>query len=266
MTSKATSETKLSDESHVSQLEKILKEQVERAEKERTELMAMLKQQADLLNKLTAVGNASGNPTTIMPVLSPEEILANTIHAKLGDFNYDPEAESTFDIWYRRYKSVLEEDGKLLQEEHKVRMLCRRLSDAVFKRLVEITSPNEPEKTKYADLIRILDETFGSKATLFSKRYEVMRMAIRSGEDLIGYLDKALVFVSGLKTPECEEIRRRILHVLEAKPNAKLVDLRSECEAYQKLKTNVQVVTEERGFAAQKAKLENDQWKKHQAH
>uniref|UniRef100_A0A914EC07 Gag protein n=2 Tax=Acrobeloides nanus TaxID=290746 RepID=A0A914EC07_9BILA len=224
MTSKATSETKLSDESRVSQLEKILKEQAERAEKERTELMAMLKQQADLLNKLTAAGNASGNPTTIMPVLSPEEILANTIHAKLGDFNYDPEAESTFDVWYRRYKSVLEEDGKLLPEEHKVRMLCRRLSDAVFKRLVEITSSNEPEKTKYADLIRILDETFGSKATLFSKRYEVMRMAIRSGEDLIGYLDKvnaacdrtdyssmeigqfkALVFVSGLKTPECEE-------------------------------------------------------------
>uniref|UniRef100_A0A914CCG8 Retrotransposon gag domain-containing protein n=1 Tax=Acrobeloides nanus TaxID=290746 RepID=A0A914CCG8_9BILA len=157
------------------------------------------------------------------------------------------------------------------------------LGKPTLQRTTEITSPNEPEKTKYADLIRILDETFGSKATLLSKRYEVMRMAIRSGEDLISYLGKvnaacdrinyssmeigqfkALVFVSGLKTPECEEIRRRILHVLEAKPNAKLADLRSKCEAYQKLKTNVQVVTEERGFAAQKAKVENDQWKKHQ--
>uniref|UniRef100_A0A914DSH8 CCHC-type domain-containing protein n=1 Tax=Acrobeloides nanus TaxID=290746 RepID=A0A914DSH8_9BILA len=141
------------------------------------------------------------------------------------------------------------------------------LGKPTLQRTTEITSPNEPEKTKYADLIRILDETFGFKATLFSKRYEV-----NAACDRIDYSSmeigqfKALVFVSGLKTPECEEIHRRILHVLEAKPNAKQVDLRSECEAYQKLKTNVQVVTEERGFAAQKAKMENDQWKKHQAH
>uniref|UniRef100_A0A914CQ61 RNA-directed DNA polymerase n=1 Tax=Acrobeloides nanus TaxID=290746 RepID=A0A914CQ61_9BILA len=198
------------------------------------------------------------------PTVTAKEILMNSLVQKLDNFEYDAESRNTFDVWFRRFGTVFTEDGASLSDEEKIKVLVRKMSNSVFDRLAQITSPDSPFKKTFEEVKKILMDTFGSKETVFSLRYACMHLKKDAREDVLSFLDKvndlcdrvefselkvehfkSLVFVSALNAPEDRDIQRRILTKLEQEPKLTLKSLRTEVETYLKLGINLRTVTDD---------------------
>jgi hypothetical protein len=74
--------------------------------------------------------------------------------------------------------------------KEKIKVLVRRLSNSVFDRLAQITSPESPFKKTFEEILMILKETFGSKETVFTLHYVCMHLKKYPCEEILCFLDK----------------------------------------------------------------------------
>ena len=256
-------------------------------EKAQSERQQKFMEQMLEIVKATQTAKVEIDTTTGQPKasLSTKEVLIQSLRNKLETFDYNPEADGTFDVWYRRYEKIFTVDAAALDEKDKVSLLLYRLSNTVFARISQQSSiygKSSPFDLDFEKVRELLDQTYGSQVTLFSSRYACMRAQKEPREDIMMYLDrvndmcdrikykemsldhfKSLVFACGLKDAEDLEIQRHILTKLEEDPTIKLEDLRARVEAYLKMKKNLATVKEKPDATTMAVKSKRNDIKDH---
>ncbi|XP_003739222.1 uncharacterized protein LOC100905561 [Galendromus occidentalis] len=161
----------------------------------------------------------------------------------LGTFDYRPEADQTFQRWFARHQTILEESTS--SDKLRVQLLLKALGSSEYGRLRNRLSPLAPEAKSYPELVRACEESFGPTKSLFRRRYETLGGRAPPGtsaEDIMDWanikgdefelsnlkadtfkLFLALIYASD---SSFKNFRAVILKTLEDKPEQSLSDVR----------------------------------------
>nr|CAH8874954.1 unnamed protein product [Trichobilharzia regenti] len=214
-----------------------------------SKLELLFEQQLKLMemfvNQQTGPAPPSSNPNHTM--LPSVDGIVNSI----SQFNYDPEANVTFDTWYQRYEDLFTVDLASQDDAWKVRVLLRKLGPAEYERYCNLILPQKPRDNCFDDTIKLLREHFGDHSSLFSIRYRCLKLAMNENDDFLTHVGtvnrecerfrlrsltddqfKALILICSLQSPRFTDIRTRLLNQLEQNPKLTLHDIADE---YQRL-------------------------------
>ena len=224
------------------------------------QLMKAQNEQSALILKLLAERDNSAGGAGVLSNSSNKEMLMSSLGARIESFRYMPEDDLTFESWWLRYGSVVEQDGSQLSEDAKVRLLVSKLQTCEFNRFCDAVKPKGPYDSSLPDTLSTLKSLFTSTKSLFMKRYECFQLKQKVGQDILQFgatvngscesakppiganALKCLVFLSGLHS-DFHELRIKCLQKLEAaeseNKDLKLDELLEECKKHLTLKENV---------------------------
>uniref|UniRef100_A0A914IEX9 RNA-directed DNA polymerase n=1 Tax=Globodera rostochiensis TaxID=31243 RepID=A0A914IEX9_GLORO len=213
-------------------------------------LAAQQKQFADLLAKVLPVAPSANNSD-----------LFSQINTQVPQFNYDPEADETFSLWWDRFGSFVEKDGKAMGEDMKVRLILGKLSATEYLRYEQQVSPQKPAELGFQPTILALKSLFGDTKSVFVRRFEVFQLCCgptqsvmefgaivnarceRADMTLTKEEIKCLIFVTGLSDAH-KDLRQECLRQMEKARKAippkaiTLEALLEECRAIQSLQNS----------------------------
>ncbi|BHF82463.1 hypothetical protein SprV_0802560100 [Sparganum proliferum] len=219
---------------------------------EYADLKQMLQQQLKLMEALTVkLSNSSmGQPSAAGGSHSVDHI-ASTI----TDFLYDPQAQITFDSWFKRYEGMFSVDLAAQDNAWKVRLLRRKLGPVEHERYANFILPKNPREVTFEDTVQTLSQIFGDQSSLFNTRFQCLQLCKRDSDDFITYAGivnrecgrfqhgsltedqfKCLIFICGLQSPMDADIRTRLLSKVHQINSVTLQELAAECQTLINLK------------------------------
>ncbi|XGW15781.1 hypothetical protein V3C99_001322, partial [Haemonchus contortus] len=184
---------------------------------------------------------------------------------RIEKFVFDPEADMSFTKWFSRYKEVFSEDAKQLSENNKVRLLCEKLDSVTFDKYQRHILPKDVSQIGFDETVEVLKQLFDYKTSLFTTRYQCLKLEKSDAEDYLTYtgrvnefcekakiheLDsdgiKCLLWIFGLKSQQEAEIRQRLIAILDREHKAgrsvSLHELHKECENFLSLRRDSEIV------------------------
>ena len=170
-------------------------------EQHASEMLLLVKQNEDLMLKLTS---ASGSSTRNSQNSDTAKLMTD-LNGRLTCFIFDPESDQTFSRWYERSEEVFTIDGADLEDAAKVRLLIGKLCDDVFERYKRHILPKTPGDLPFVDTIKQLKELFDVKRSLFTLRYHCLKLSKLPTEDFMEY--------TGRVNEQCEKAK---LHDLDS--------------------------------------------------
>ncbi|CAH8614326.1 unnamed protein product [Dicrocoelium dendriticum] len=195
---------------------------------------------------------------------SSVDLLTNAI----TEFHYDADSGSTFEAWFKRWEDMFQTDFSRQDDSWKVRLLLRKLGISEHSRFIDHILPKQPKDLTFDEAVSQLKEIFGESVSLFSIRYQCLKIVKQESDDFGALADminrecerfklrsltddqfKCLIFVSALQSPSDTEIRTRLLAKLEQDPDLTLKALVSECKRLLTLKHDTAMV-ERSGLAS----------------
>lgn len=236
--------------------EACMKQQAAMAEVQQT----FLKHLADTL-KENVGGNGSG--ALGQGNTPPDEFRMESLSQGITEFEYDPEANITFDSWYSRYESLFTEDAVNLSDQSKTRLLLRKMSTRCHELYINSILPQTPKDILFAATVTRLKSIFGRQVTLFRSRYNCLQLVKSDLEDFSAYAAnvnkhceqfkwndmtadqfKCLIFVCGLQSHQHSDIRTRLLSTIEGPDAAAatLQTLTTECNRIISLKSDTALI------------------------
>jgi hypothetical protein len=214
-----------------------------------SKLEQLLEQQLKLIEMLaqTRVSTPSA-PAQPSPSSVPSiDGIANSI----SEFSYDPEANVTFDTWFRRYEDLFRVDFAAQDDAWKVRLLLRKLGPAELDQYCNLILPQNPRDRTFDATVESLRQHFGDRSSLFSTRYKCLKLVMNESDDFLTHVGvvnrecerfklktltddqfKSLIFICSLQSPKFADIRMRLLNRLEQDPKLTLTAI---AEEYQRL-------------------------------
>lgn len=184
------------------------------------------------------------------------DLLANSI----TEFFFDSHSKVTFGAWYDRYEDTFNIDGAKLDDAAKVRLLLRKLDSNSHSQYIHFILPKKPSEVNFEESVKILKRMFGEVESLFSIRYNCLKLVKKSSEDYIAFASlvnkecerfkfadlnsdqfKCLIFICGLQAND-KEIRTRLLMKLESDPAVNISTLTAECKRLMDLKTDADLI------------------------
>ncbi|KFD67385.1 hypothetical protein M514_20421 [Trichuris suis] len=221
------------------------------------EIRDLLRQQSESLQATLEMMTRLLAPRTADNRQPSMDNLANSI----SEFRYDPENDSTFDAWYARYEDIFTIECGQMEDAAKVRLVLRKLNISAHQKYINFILPKKPSDIGFAETVKRLKDMFGRQRSLFSARYQCLKLAKRDCDDFITYAGmvnrecdqfqlnaltedqfKCLVFVSGLQSAIDSEIRLRLLNKMEAEPNVTIQALIEECRRITSLNQDATLV------------------------
>uniref|UniRef100_A0A5S6Q4R5 Retrotransposon gag domain-containing protein n=1 Tax=Trichuris muris TaxID=70415 RepID=A0A5S6Q4R5_TRIMR len=179
----------------------------------------------------------------------------------ITEFCYDPDNGGIFDAWFARYEDIFMVECGQMDDAAKVRLLLRKLNTAAHQKYVNFILPKKPSDFTFTETIKSLKDMFNRQRSLFSIRYQCLKLSKRESDDFITYASvvnrecdkfqlnalredqfRCLVFVSGLHSPGDSEIRLRLLNKMETDPNVTIQALTEECRRIASLKQDAILV------------------------
>ncbi|XP_017469086.1 PREDICTED: uncharacterized protein K02A2.6-like [Rhagoletis zephyria] len=199
-------------------------------------------QQKQLLERLIAATTI--NPTRQNERSSPinsttggTETLMETLAKSIREFIYDPEEGQTFAKWYARYEYHFGVEGTSLDDATKVRLLLRKVCTNIFDKYRDYILPAQPRDISFKDTIATFNKLFDKKESQLSIRVKCLQN-VRLEEDIVKYAArvnklcenfslrectvdnfKCLMFVHGIQSVRDEELRARLLSMLDSETN-----------------------------------------------
>lgn len=183
------------------------------------------------------------------------EYLMETLSKSMTDFVFDPESNSTFESWYKRYTKVFE--NAKLGESRKIELLLRKFDNKTYTRYANVILPKTPDEFSFDETIKQLKELYGHEESVFSIRHRCMQMRKIDSMNIYDYqalvnnaaeefkfsemtIDqfKCLIFVNGLTSQSDVEIRVRLLTKFATNTELKLKDLVAEYKRLALVKTD----------------------------
>ncbi|KAL3075935.1 hypothetical protein niasHS_012852 [Heterodera schachtii] len=213
-------------------------------------LDAQQKQFTDLLSTILSKNVPSNNSD-----------LFSKINGQIPDFEYDPEADSTFALWYERFGPFIEKDGQVLDDDMKVRLVLGKLSPPDYIRFEQQILPGKASDLTFQECIGKLKTLFSDTKSIFVRRFECFQLACAPTQNVLDFGAivnarceraemtlskeevKCMIFMSGL-TDAHKDLRQECLRQLEkaraATPpqDIKLEKLLEECRAILSLKNS----------------------------
>lgn len=183
-------------------------------------------QNADAIKAMAAAvqRNSPGNV--------PQETTIDVLSRSIDTFI--PSPTSTFTLWYNKHKDIFEKDGAKLKDDAKTRLLLRRLNQEAYDKYASILLPKEPNDLSFQETVDKLKSVFCEIESTFQLRYKCFNVEKSSNEDFLSYgarinklcesatistitadQFKCLIFVTGLKSGVENDVRQRLLTLLE---------------------------------------------------
>nr|CDJ84927.1 Unknown [Haemonchus contortus] len=228
-------------------------------------MSTVMKEQRDIIARVI-----DSVPERDQRVRKAEEPLAlpNVMAAlsnRIEKFIFDPDADMSFAKWFSRYKEVFSEDAKQLSENNKVRLLCEKLDSVTFDKYQRHILPKDVSQIGFDETVEVLKQLFDYKTSLFTTRYQCLKLEKSDAEDYLTYtgrvnefcekakiheLDsdgiKCLLWIFGLKSQQEAEIRQRLIAILDREHKAgrsvSLHELHKECENFLSLRRDSEIV------------------------
>ncbi|KAK5977729.1 Retroviral aspartyl protease [Trichostrongylus colubriformis] len=183
---------------------------------------------------------------------------------RIEKFTFVPDADMSSSKWFSRYK-VFSEDAKQLTESSKVRLLCEKLDSVTFDKYQRHVLPRDVSQIGFDETVEALKQLFDHKTSLFTTRYQCLKLEKSDAEDYLTYtgrvnefcekakiheLDsdgiKCLLWIFGLKSQQEAEIRQRLIAILDREHKAgrsvSLHELHQECENFLSLRRDSEIV------------------------
>ncbi|XP_062538266.1 uncharacterized protein K02A2.6-like [Armigeres subalbatus] len=190
-----------------------------------SDMMRQMAQQNSQL--LILLEHFTGNQQEAPPQRSAPEKILESLASNVKEFHFDPENGLTFDRWFSKYEDLFRQDGRDLDDAAKLKQI------------------------------------FGQQKSLFSKRYDCLKLEKNETDDFVSYARivnrqcedfelqkltvnqfKSLVFICGLKSAKDADVRTRLLAKLESDQadTINLEGLVTECQRLSNLKHDTALV------------------------
>uniref|UniRef100_A0A7I4YU52 Peptidase A2 domain-containing protein n=1 Tax=Haemonchus contortus TaxID=6289 RepID=A0A7I4YU52_HAECO len=124
---------------------------------------------------------------------------------RIDKFSYDPDQDDCFNLWYNRHKDIFDIDCEGMEEKTKTRLLVSALDAVSHTRFSRFILPKEPSELNWSETLEALKTLFGTKKSLFRRRFECFRMNFSPNEDIDN-------FVNSLKARTLEANFKGIRH------------------------------------------------------
>ncbi|KHJ41552.1 hypothetical protein D918_08404 [Trichuris suis] len=186
----------------------------------------------------------------------------------IAEFVYEPADGLTFDAWFTLFQDVFTIDCAALDDKAKVRFLLRKLSTPVHDKYPNFILPKKPCDFDFDQTVACLRQLFGSQASLFSMRYNCLKLVKRDTDDFVTYAAvinraceefqfgtltedqfKCLIFISGLQSSQDTELRLRLLNKLESDPQVNLQKLTEECNFFNRVRHDSRMMESKSHFS-----------------
>ena len=108
----------------------------------------------------------------------------------LDTFEYKPETDQTFQTWFSRNQTVLEESTT--SDRLRVQLLLKALGQREYGRLRSRLSPATPESKTYCELLAACRDSFGPTRSLFRRRYDILAERAPAGataDDVVDWVN-----------------------------------------------------------------------------
>ena len=175
----------------------------------------------------------------------------SAIWAAIDTFHHEPENGLTFEAYFRRFEDTFKIDCSQWADAKKSRLLLRKLGQAEHEKFVDYILPQKTNELTFDETIKLLMELYGTKASLFHKRWVCLNLKRTEDQDYTTFASivnkhcdefklsslsidnfKCLVFTQGLIDQQDAEIRRRALVKLEAEPELTVQKLAEDCQRH----------------------------------
>lgn len=233
-----------------------IKDLVEQFQKQHEADQQLMRDMITQMTKIAKQSNIEQKPT-----IPSTEIIIESLTKSITEFTYDPDNDSTFENWYRRYADLFEKDAENLDDPGKVRLLMRKVCTQDHTRYVNYILPKTSQDYKFEATVEKLKKLFGPRKSQLSIRYKCLQISRESDMDFVTYTGivnkqcedfkltefsleqfKCLIFVLGLKTTTDSEIRTRLLSKLEKEKAITLHELSEECLRLINLKRDTSMI------------------------
>ncbi|KAL3091911.1 hypothetical protein niasHS_005539 [Heterodera schachtii] len=176
------------------------------------QLKAILADQKSQFMKLLQNIQLGNAPPQQNPSQSNDMDLFCKLSAQISEFVYSPDDNRTFEEWYERFGPFVEQEGKPMSEQSKVRLIVSKLGTDEYKHYTESIQPQTPDK---------------STKTSSRSGSTVNAMAEKAKLDLTKDQIKSLIFITGLGKQNAE-LRYRCIKLLDG--NANYEQLLADCK------------------------------------
>ena len=175
----------------------------------------------------------------------------SAIWAAIDTFKHEPENGLTFEAYFRRFEDTFNIDCSQWADAKKSRLLLRKLGQAEHEKFVDYILPKKTNELTFDETIKLLMELYGTKASLFHKRWVCLNLKRTEDQDYTTFASivnkhcddfklsslsidnfKCLVFTQGLIDQQDAEIRRRALVKLEAEPELTVQKLAEDIQRH----------------------------------
>ncbi|XGW10025.1 hypothetical protein V3C99_011919, partial [Haemonchus contortus] len=162
---------------------------------------------------------------------------------------------------FNRHKDIFEVDCQGMEEAKKTRLLVAALDAASHTRFVRHILPKEPRDLNWADTVETLKTLFGTKKSVFRRRFECFRMNFSPNEDIDNFVNllkaraleanfkdirkdtlECLALVFAFQAPELADYRVRFLRKLDEDERTTVDDLAREYHAWKSVKDDSKIV------------------------
>ncbi|CAI2347328.1 unnamed protein product [Caenorhabditis sp. 36 PRJEB53466] len=186
--------------------------------------------------------------------------IIDSLSARLALFKYDPEEEATFENWFVRYEKLLDEEGELLEDKAKARLVLSKLDGREYSLFANRLLPMHPDNLTFSELISKLKETFKSTSSEFRRRYDFLQTSFTGGalEEYTGTILRrfttsrwkemtddqvcCLIWIAGLRDESFADIRTKALQLLESKTEITLLELETKIKRLLEIRDDSQRV------------------------
>ncbi|VDL66057.1 unnamed protein product [Nippostrongylus brasiliensis] len=212
--------------------------------------MLLLQEQQKESNErfLKILEKLEANTETKPIILMDKHTIFDSLYRRIEKFTFDAENGKTFDVWFKRFKDVFDNDCGELEEKEKTRLLVSRLDEDCHQLFCGSISPKLPSDLTWDEAITTLERLFGSAKTLFRRRFECFKMQYehqdfnmyetlvrtRCTDAKLDSIDfdglQCLVYVAGFQGAEFADYRTRLLRKLDQTEKLSIKDLTAECQ------------------------------------
>ncbi|VDD78992.1 unnamed protein product [Mesocestoides corti] len=152
----------------------------------------------------------------------------------ISEFSYDPENGVKFESCYRRDEELFRVDLASQDDAWKVRLLTRKLGPTELKEYTDAILPKSSLYFTFGESVQNLKSRFGERTSLFSTRYQCLKLAIGEFDDFLDHPAvvnreceksqfksmtddqlKPLILICSFQIPKCTGLRTRLLHLID---------------------------------------------------
>ncbi|VDL76377.1 unnamed protein product [Nippostrongylus brasiliensis] len=193
-------------------------------------------------------------------VVKDKHSIFDSLYRRIEKFVFDAENGRTFDVWFKRFKDVFDNDCGDLDDKEKTRLLVSRLDEDCHQLFCGSISPRLPSDLSWDEALATLERLFGSSKTLFRRRFECFKIQYdhqnfttyetlvrtRCADAKLDSIDfdglQCLVYVAGFQGAEFADYRTRLLRKLDQAEKLSIKDLTAECQLIKSYKEDARML------------------------